>query len=228
MDRNGKIASLNPNVLGQLNVRLKDGARGRPLAEWLNSLPEVQALMAADFEGNPITQQNVSEWKRGGHRDWLTYQKVRHIVQSSSPDDADLKQLLTGPLADKLSQWLTLRFAAAAHSLTALDEPDPKAELHLLGELSADLLALRRSQLSADRVAIEQQRLSLEKSRTDQEMEKQFWEWTKRPDIVQKLHPHRDPEKIRREVDRLISRRLLGIRDPGDLPDEYADPAMLI
>jgi hypothetical protein len=59
-------------------------------------------------------------------------------------------------------------------------------------------------------------------------MEKQFWEWTKRPDVVEKLYPNRDPAKIRREVDRLISHKLLGIRDPGALPDETADPAILI
>ena len=87
---------------------------------------------------------------------------------------------------------------------------------------------MRRGDLSAERLSIEQQRLALEKSRTSQEMEKQFWEWTKRPDIQEKLYPHRDPEKMRREVERMLNRRLLGIRDPGDLPDENADPAILI
>ena len=94
--------------------------------------------------------------------------------------------------------------------------------------MSADVLALRRSQLSAERLSIEQQRLNLEKSRTNEEMEKQFWEWTKRAGVVEKLYPHRDPAKIRREVERLVNRRLLGIRDDAIFPDETADPAILI
>jgi hypothetical protein len=87
---------------------------------------------------------------------------------------------------------------------------------------------MRRGDLSAERLSIEQQRLTLEKSRTSQEMEKQFWEWTKRADVVEKLYPHRDPLKMRREVERLVNRRLLGIRDDAIFPDETADPAILI
>jgi hypothetical protein len=30
------------------------------------------------------------------------------------------------------------------------------------------------------------------------------------------------------ELERVLNRRLLGNRDPGDLPDENADPAILI
>ena len=33
---------------------------------------------------------------------------------------------------------------------------------------------------------------------------------------------------MRREVECMLNRRVLGIRDPGDLPDETADPAILI
>jgi hypothetical protein len=87
---------------------------------------------------------------------------------------------------------------------------------------------MRRGDLSAERLSIEQQRLAMEKSRTSQEMEKLFWEWTRRPDIVAKLFPHRDEVKMRREVERLVNRRLLGIRDDAIFPDETADPAILI
>ena len=50
----------------------------------------------------------------------------------------------------------------------------------------------------------------MEKSASDEEKDKEFWEWNKRPAIQAKLYPHRDPNKVRREVDRLISSRLLG------------------
>jgi len=47
-------------------------------------------------------------------------------------------------------------------------------------------------------------------------------------DIQAKLYPHRDPDKIRREVDRMISSRLMGIRYPDDEPNGEPDPAAMI
>ena len=60
-----------------------------------------------------------------------------------------------------------------------------------------------------------------------QAKEKEFWEWTKRPDIQEKLYPNRDPEKIRQDVVRMLDRELLGIR-PEDQIEETEEPAMLI
>jgi hypothetical protein len=104
---------------------------------------------------------------------------------------------------------------------------DPEAELRLLATLCNNLNALRRGDLSAGRLSIEQQRLAMEQRRTDAEMENLFWEWTKRPDIHAKLHPYLDKEKIRREVDKMLNRRLLGIREP-DEPEPTPDPAAMI
>jgi hypothetical protein len=228
MSRKSKIARLPIDIREELNHRLDAEHQANDLVQWLNGLPQVSALVASEFDGHPITPQNLSDWKSGGFRDWCIYQKVRSIVATSSPDDPELKQLLTGALADKLTHWLTLRFAAAAQSLNSLDDPDPKAELRLLGELSADVLALRRSQLSAGRLELEQQRLAIELSKAQAIKEQEFWEWTKRPDIQEKLYPNHDSEKKRRAVERMINRRLLGIRDSSDSPDEHADPAVLI
>ena len=50
-------------------------------------------------------------------------------------------------------------------------------------ELSAEVLALRHSQLRAGRLALEQQRLVIEPSRVQTVKDQEFWEWSKRPDI---------------------------------------------
>jgi len=89
------------------------------------------------------------------------------------------------------------------------------------------ILALRRGELNAGRLALEQQRLSLELSEIEQAKEKEFWEWTKRPDIQAKLYPNRDRDQIRRDVVKMLDRELLGIR-PDDEIDETAEPAVLI
>ncbi len=45
------------------------GYNGRILVAWLNSLPEVEAILAAQFAGAQIREQNLSEWRKGGYRD---------------------------------------------------------------------------------------------------------------------------------------------------------------
>ena len=81
--------------------------------------------------------------------------------------------------------------------------------------------------LVARRLTLEQQRLALEQAKTQPEQEKLFWEWTKRPDIQSKLYPHRDPDKTRRDVVRVLDHHLLGVKDADTLqPDP--DPACLI
>ncbi|MGA2177552.1 MAG: hypothetical protein ABSH38_21465 [Verrucomicrobiota bacterium] len=66
MTRNGRIARLPLAIRQQLNQRLQDGEIGARLLEWLNSLPEVQAVLAAHFNGQPSNDPNLTDWKQGG------------------------------------------------------------------------------------------------------------------------------------------------------------------
>ena len=54
MTRNGKIARLPAALREELNQRLPDGEQGQPWVEWLNSLPQVQSVLRAKFQGIPI------------------------------------------------------------------------------------------------------------------------------------------------------------------------------
>ena len=72
----GKIARLSRAVRAQLNPRLLDGEEGKQIALWLNSLPEVNERLAEKFEGRPINEQNLSNWRQGGYEDWLAHQEI--------------------------------------------------------------------------------------------------------------------------------------------------------
>ena len=74
--RTGKIARLPRLIRNELNQRLGDGEEGKKLVGWLNRLPEVRAVMAESFEGKPVTEQNLSEWKAGGFAEWAGRQEV--------------------------------------------------------------------------------------------------------------------------------------------------------
>jgi hypothetical protein len=223
--KSSKISRFPRPVRDELNRRLDRSEKTSITLHWLNSLPEVHAVLKTDFENEPVKRQNLDDWRKAGFQNWRLCQDALDFTQDALPEELDQGQL--AKMSAKLIRCLQIRYAAVAGSLPPVSE-DPDTELRRLGDLCNNLTALRRGDLSAERLSIEQQRLAMEKIRTDEEKDQEFWEWTQRPDIQQKLYPLRDKEKIRREVERLLNRRLLGIRDPGELPDEHADPAMLI
>jgi hypothetical protein len=63
--RRGKIARLPKEIRERLNRALEDGKEGKELLEWLNGLPEGQAVLAAEFGGAPISANNLSNWTGG-------------------------------------------------------------------------------------------------------------------------------------------------------------------
>ena len=75
--RIGKIARLPKDLREQLNRRLQDGEPGKRLLDWLNALPRIQEILAAQFGGRSITKQNLSEWRRGGYLDWEAAEEHR-------------------------------------------------------------------------------------------------------------------------------------------------------
>jgi hypothetical protein len=74
MIRKGKIGRLPPALREQLNQRLSEGEPNTALVSWLNSLPDVESLLASDSHGQPISESNLSRWKDSGFLDWQTEQ----------------------------------------------------------------------------------------------------------------------------------------------------------
>jgi hypothetical protein len=66
----GKIARLPLAIRRELQKRLLDGRPAGQLLPWLNGLPEVQAVLAAEFEGRPITKQNLRNGAAGTAPAW--------------------------------------------------------------------------------------------------------------------------------------------------------------
>ena len=225
MSRTSKISRLPRPIREQVNQRLDNGEQSKRVLQWLNSLPEVQQVLATEFDGVPISAQNMTDWKKHGFRNWQLHQSALAFTNDTLPDDLDPSAL--EQMSAKLIRFLQIRYAALAGSLPAPHE-DPEAELARLSGLCTNLTALRRGDLSAQRLTLEHERLILEKSRADQEQEKLFWAWTQRPDIQQKLYPNRDPDALRRDVDLLITERMLGIRRDPAPENGTMDPACLI
>jgi hypothetical protein len=160
--RNGKIARLPRAVRQELNRRLDDGEQGKKLAAWLNALPEVQAIVAAEFGGKPIREQNLSEWKQGGYRDWVAQQQALEVARWLTEDSAEWIGGDRAPLTDTLAHWLVARYAVATRHVS---ETGGREGWRLLREMCSDIVELRKGDHGAERLRIDRERLALEKER---------------------------------------------------------------
>jgi len=114
MTRTGKIARLPASVRDELNQRLADGEQGKTLVKRLNALPEVQNVLAAEFPAKSISEQNLSERKKGGYRDWQARQERRQIIREMQEENGELGQLLAGgELNRQISMLLSAEMARA-------------------------------------------------------------------------------------------------------------------
>ena len=157
MKRTGKIARLPRTLRDQLNQRLYNGEPGVDLIQWLNSLPEVQAILAEHFNGVPISPQNLSEWNNGGFLDWLAIQDLLESAREFAADAAQLPGFTDGHLADCLAHTITARYAVLLNKMP-LDGPIPPdvlAQYNLLLRLHRMTFQVQRRALQArkDRLA---------------------------------------------------------------------------
>ena len=205
----GKIARLPSSIRHQLNLRLLENSQPHNLLlDWLNSLPETQALLHSDFDGQPISKQNLHHWSQHGFRHWKLHHDALQFANAhleTDPDDnlEDSPALSSTILLDKLLHWLALRYAALAETLPS-NPDDPEADLRRLRRLSADILALHRAELSRSRVSLQERKVALLEEEAEVERAKrEAWrkgigEWHKTlratmPELAQYLPPE-EPE----------------------------------
>jgi hypothetical protein len=170
MTRNGKIARLPQPIREQINRRLLNGDEGKLIAEWLNTLPEVTGLMAAEFDGQPINETNLSNWKLGGYRDWEAQQEALEAVRRFGADAVELSQAAPAAqlsqaapgaqLADQLALCLTARLALALQKAPSGEE-DPAVQLDRLRQFNKDIALLRKGDHNAQWLRIESGKLDL-------------------------------------------------------------------
>jgi len=211
----GKIARLPRPVREALNQKLRDGEEGPVLLKWLNSLPETRKLLRQKFKKEPISQQNLSRWVQKGYRDWLRKQEAFEQMRQSMEEPGHFDEGGAKNLTERLAQWLAMRCLLEAHRL---EEAGADPDLGVFGRLCRSLTSLRRGDHSVRRLDLDAARLKLEEQTRpgSKRMEDLFWEWTKRPDIREKLFPKPPtPEEQMREY-----RQILGMNPDVESPGE--------
>ena len=171
----GKIGRLPEAIREKLNERLAAGEPAGPLLEWLNALPQVRAVLAAQFGGSPLTESNLSRWHLGGYVRWCQKRERRSAVQELAADIGDLEAnpeiaAVNADLSKCISRVFTADFAAAAREvLDGITEPVERCT-RLQGFLRT-LTHLRREECQAARLKIAQERRAHEAAREEREEE---------------------------------------------------------
>jgi hypothetical protein len=207
MTRRGKIARLPGDIRVELNRRLRNGKSGGPLLAWLHSLPEVTAVLAEEFGGTRITKQSLSEWRKGGYKEWeerqVHWERAQELV-------ADVKGITTAkpdPLAGQLCQVMAVRYASALAEWNGKVTEGFSAKLKAMRSLCQDIVELRRGDQNDARLSMEQERLNRDKEVTEEEAVTHFERWLLTPEIQEAVCQNwTDPEDRKRRLREIFGR----------------------
>ena len=225
MTRNGKIARLPREVRGELNRRLSDGEPGTRLVAWLNARPEVRALLARDFAGRPISEQNLSEWKAGGYRDWQARQEALEQARELAADATELATATDGLLADHLATVVTARYAAALAGWNGEATEEFRRKLRALRGLCQDIVELRRGDHSAARLKMDRERLERNREKTEEEIIEHFKRWAQKPAVRDWVSQAGvTPEERERRMREIFGRESKAEPAPASLENLESDP----
>jgi hypothetical protein len=145
--RNGKIARLSRPLRDQLNQRLDQSQPGPQLLAWLNAPPEVQSMLRQEFDGVPISKQNLSQWRQGGFQEWLLRQEVWTHVRDKEDFAESLREDREFIVADDVATVLAARYAALISRLDGEVDDHFEAKARVLNGLCRGVAQLQRGLL---------------------------------------------------------------------------------
>ena len=167
MPRQGKIARLPRPMRDELNRRLSANEDGAPILDWLNASPDAQAILARDFGGEPVTKQNLYEWRNGGFIESQTRQELFEQAGELAAPAAESDAPACGNLIGHLVALLAVRYAALLARWDRDDNEALRVQLRVLHTFTRDLAALHRISLFAERQKRDQARSDRKEKQRD-------------------------------------------------------------
>lgn len=195
----GKIGSLPAHLREEVNRRLHDGKTGKEICDWLNTLPEVLAILDERWAEQPITPQNLSEWKAGGYQIWLrSREKGEHLRRLT-----DWAYTLTDKVVvEKLTG--AAQAIMAGNLLEVMETMNSEEAMGLIEALAGVTLSVDRTQkneiarskleLTREQIRIRKEEAALNREKFEVLAVKKFMEWQGTPEaraIVESGKPKR-------------------------------------
>ena len=150
--RKGKIARLPFAVRCELNHRLRENEPGPVILAWVNALPETHAVLDKWFAEQPITPQNLTDWRQGGYIDWLRKPENLERTRELSNYAFELGKASGSTLTDG---GAAIAGGMLLSALESASESDPESLQNLIKCLSL----LRLTDLEKTKIEIKQKQL---------------------------------------------------------------------
>jgi hypothetical protein len=138
-----KIGRLPFAVRTELNERIRDGATGTAILEWINTHP-AWLKINRELGTASVSPQNLTDWRGTGYKDWLGEQDKTARLRSLASLSQSIALQTGGDPAAVGARILTAKL------LDALEEADPVTQ----GELVKAFASLRAGEADAQRVQI--------------------------------------------------------------------------
>ena len=189
--RNGKIARLPYEIREQLNQRLERSQPSPKVLEWLNALPEVQEVLKEDFDGEPVSRQNLSQWRQGGFEEWqarrdlcLGSEDLVHCAQEMDEHTDD-------ELADVSATVLAGRLGCLIANWDGEVTEEFEAKSRILNRMCRSVVHLQKGARERNRERLEWRRVTEEEEKAEQkEMQEKLtrpWYDTIKGPIIAKI-----------------------------------------
>ena len=162
MPGNGKIARLPFAIRSQLNERLQNGEQAKDLVAWLNGMSVVKQVLEDEFDGRPISEQNLSGWRQREHQEWLKRHETRSSLRQLI-DEAEELETEVGEVAltNRLTARLTLTLAELLRTELSAEEKGPKRRAAVV-EIARELARLRDGDHEMERLRLHRERWEFE------------------------------------------------------------------
>lgn len=180
-----KIGRLPFAIRNELNERIRDGAQGAELLEWLNGLKETKRILR-EMGGRlssaaPVNAQNLTDWRSTGYKDWLDDQKDADRIRRLAEVSQTLAAAAGGNVAGVGCS------IATAKIMDALESADDDK----IADLSTALVKLRASENAAQKVAlaeeknaIQKEQLELSRAKFERDTARLFVKWAQNKDAI--------------------------------------------
>ena len=190
-----KIGRLPFAIRNALNERIRDGAQGAELLDWLNGLKETKRIlreMGGPRSGSAsvseratsaaaINAQNLTDWRSSGYKDWLDDQKDADRIRRLAEVSQTIATAAGGNAAGVACN------IATAKIMDALEAADDD----MIADLSKALVALRAGENAAQKVALAEEKnalakeqLSLSRAKFERDTTRLFIKWAQSKDAL--------------------------------------------
>ena len=187
-----KIGRLPFAVRNELNERIRDGAQGAEILDWLNGLKETRKILremggprsSPDGRaalGQAINAQNLTDWRSSGYRDWLDDQdradRIRRLAEVS-------QTLATAAGGNAAGVGCNIATAKIMDILEAADEDQVADLATALVKLRASENAAQKVALAEEKNAIQKEQLELSRAKFERDTTRLFIKWAQSKDAL--------------------------------------------